>query len=305
MTKTSVLLLVYNRPLFVEQQLRLLSQEPQVGTIYIAGDGPKETAADKAQIAAVQKVVQKFVTKSPKRYQLHFSVSHLGCQRGVEQGIDWFFQHVDQGIILEDDCRPDRSFFRYCEELLTKYQADQRVGMISGTKPVLNLSVDESYFFTHHSIIWGWATWKRAWVEYSFTKQQGQKLLQQPLIKQALLEIITPRQLRVIEKVLAGKIDTWDYIWYLTNLLHSRYCILPSQNLVSNVGFIANATHTKLKTTQSELAIQPLHFPLKHPSVMVSNREFGRQYLEQQLKWRVLLSVFLAYGQQGWKKLSA
>lgn len=305
MPKSAVLLLVYNRPLFVEKQLSLLLEQSQVSHIYVAGDGPKKNSHDRKQVGAVRAVVNKFARKFPRRFSLHFSDSNLGCRRGVERGIDWFFDHVDHGIILEDDCRPEESFFRYCTELLDRYRDDQRVGMISGTKPILNIDVDDSYFFTHHSMVWGWATWKRSWSHYHFIQKHGLALLQSPTVRRALLGIITPHQFQVIEKVLAGHIDTWDYIWYLTNILQSRYCILPSQNLISNVGFTPEATHTKLKTIQSELPVTPLTFPMRHPTVVLSSAEFDRRYLQQQERWRVLISVAWAYGREVQKKLSA
>ncbi len=307
MIKSPVLLIVYNRPDFVEHQLKLLLKQPNVSTIYIAGDGPKKTSKDRARVTEVKTVVKRLSTKTSdkvsQRIKTHFSPKNQGCQRGVESAINWFFEHETQGIILEDDCRPDPTFFVYCGELLEKYQADVRIGMISGTKPVQSVTIKDSYFFSRHSMVWGWATWKRAWQDYQAVKQQGLVWLQGEAIRSALLELISLSQLKTIEKVLRGEIDTWDYIWYLTNLVQSRYCILPSHNLISNVGFLPDATHTKLKTTQSELPVLPLRMPLKHPTVMLANHEFDQKYLAQQKKWRVLLSVVQVYGREWMKKL--
>jgi hypothetical protein len=301
--KTPVLLLVYNRPTLVEAQLTLLINQSEVGQIFISGDGAKSTDADQAKVAAVQKVVKSFIQKSPSRFKVHFSSKNQGCRSGVEAGIDWFFGHVPEGIILEDDCQPDPSFFRYCAELLEVYRDDQRIGMISGTKPVLHIPISDSYFFSRHSMVWGWATWKRAWQAYHQTKKDGLSILQEPSVRAAVLEIITPSQLKVIERVLIGQIDTWDYIWYLTNILQARFCILPKTNVISNQGFQNDATHTKLKTTQSELPVTALSFPLRHPRGLVVTTDFERTYLAHQQRWQVLLSVFLAYGRLGWKKL--
>lgn len=303
MSKTAVLLLVYNRAPFVRAQLELLLRQPLVGQIYVAGDGPKPNQPDQDKVAAVRQVIDEFRSKYPSRIVTKLAKSNVGCRRGVEQGLDWFFAHEDQGIILEDDCRPDPSFFRYCQELLKRYETDERVGMISGTKSVLKVRVPESYFFTQHSMIWGWATWKRAWASYREVQQHGLALIQSRPAQTALLKVVTPQQLKTIRLVLSGKIDTWDYIWYLTNILQARYCILPAHNLVSNVGFAIDATHTKLKTTQSELPVTAMKFPLRHPQIMLPNQEFANHYRAQQHKARVLLSVFWAYARSYSQKL--
>ena len=295
--ETPVLLLGYNRPQLVAQQLTFLVKKIGAKHIYVAVDGPKKNRLDEKKAQGVRKVVHDVQEHLPKgtHLQVHFSSSNLGCQKGVEAGLHWFFEHVPAGIILEDDCVPHPDFFRYCTELLIRFGDDKRIGMICGTNPVLDTSAQSSYFFSHQSLVWGWATWKRAWHDYAHTKKIGLKAIQKASTRESLRHFTTEKHLQVIERVLQGEIDTWDYIWYLTNLLEGRLCIVPRQNLISNVGFTADATHTKVKTTQSQLPVSALHFPLTHPEVFTDQPSFEQRYLKQIQKWRVLLSVFLAY----------
>ena len=95
-----------------------------------------------------------------------FHDKNLGCKNAVSDAISWFFSFVDKGIILEDDCLPDLSFFEYCKELLYRYELDDRIGIISGNNFINTSKMEFSYYFTNFPHIWGWATWKRTWDMY-------------------------------------------------------------------------------------------------------------------------------------------
>jgi len=293
--KIPVLLLAYNRPDLLRQQLDFLLTTILCQQIYISIDGPKKNPQDKAKNSTIKKLISDYRSQYPKIIFSQFSGQNLGCQKGVEKGIDWFFSQVKAGIVLEDDCQPHPDFFPYCKNLLKKYQDDERVGMISGTNPLVDSHIPESYFFSRQSIVWGWASWSRAWQDYHQTKDHAPQLLTQPNIEKVVLSSTSPAHLKIIKKVAEGKIDTWDYIWYLTNILQSRYCIIPTQNLVSNLGFSADATHTKIRTTQAALPTHALAFPLRHPSNLLVNLEFEAGYLKMIKRWRLLLSIFKAY----------
>jgi len=94
---------------------------------------------------------------------------NLGCGKAVSEAITWFFESEEMGIILEDDCLPDRSFFGFCEAMLARYEMKKSIMMISGTSYLFN-EVDSrfSYFFSKYFPIWGWATWKDRWQKYDF-----------------------------------------------------------------------------------------------------------------------------------------
>lgn len=292
---SAVLLLSYNRPDLVELQLSTLLRKKRCPTVYISVDGPKADATDQQAVSEVLSVITRFQKKYPQAIHLQALPKNVGCQKGVEQGIDWFFSQVDEGIILEDDCQPHPDFFRYCDDLLERYRTDDRIGMIAGSNPLEQVKLDSDYFFSHQSIIWGWATWKRSWKSYHHFKKTAAKVLTQPDMRQRLTRFTTSKHLKTLTAVIKGKIDTWDYIWYFTNLAESRFSIIPRRNLISNVGFANRATHTKIKTTQSRLPVYAQHFPLVAPDWMLSFDTFEKEYLAQVKPWNVARSIIRAY----------
>ena len=96
--------------------------------------------------------------------------------------------------------------------------------------------------------IWVWATWKRAWAlndsqMASFSKENKQKVLQ-------TLSALPPVQQYIGEKfeqTKARKINTWDYIWFYSILLHNGVCLTPNFPLSENIGFDQEGTHTLTK----------------------------------------------------------
>ena len=92
-----------------------------------------------------------------------FRDENVGCKLGVSSAITWLFKNEDKGIILEDDCVPSASFFYFCEELLVRYQNDERIGAIAGSSFIKPGFSEKSYFFSRYPFAWGWATWARAW----------------------------------------------------------------------------------------------------------------------------------------------
>jgi hypothetical protein len=292
--KTPVLVIGYNRPELMQGQLDFLLSKVKVQKVWISIDGAKKNSESKQKVLAVQKVVRKFQKKYPGKVLTQFSAQNLGCRKGVEKALNWFFGQNTLGIILEDDCVPDLSFFPYVTELLEKYKTDTRVGMIAGTNPLVKTATTSSYFFSYQTLVWGWATWRRAWLSYQTTASKGLEALQTPVVRASVLERTTRKHLKIIEKVLTHQIDTWDYIWYLSNILESRVNIVPNSNLISNVGFSDDATHTKLKTTQSRLPVIPLHFPLKHPDFLSIVPAFEKSYLAQIETANVIWSVLQA-----------
>lgn len=287
-----ILLLLYQRPEFTQNQLSLLLEHCKRHQLYISIDGPSKK--NRAEVEKVKEIVAQFQYKFTKKIIVRSSEKNFGCRLGVQEAIDWFFEHEDSGIILEDDCVPVPSFFRYTSELLDFYVDDMRVGMISGTNPEIKTSCHSSYFFSNQSIIWGWATWKNRWQAYHHTVLHAKKLLTNSEVQKNLLKKTTPHHLETVTKVLNKKIDTWDYIWYFTNLLESRYCIIPKTNLISNVGFGVMATHTHIKTTQAELKTKNLTFPLEHPHFFTVSLEFEKRYLHQVKKLNILFSIIQA-----------
>jgi hypothetical protein len=268
---TPILLLVFNRPDYLARQIEIL-RELRPTQLYVSGDGPRSThPTDSTACQEIKKTLKlidwncEVVTKLRSK--------NLGCKVGVSSGIDWFFEHVIEGIILEDDCLPDLSFFEFSEQLLKKYRHDERVGQIGGTNLFENVISPTSYYFSIHPACWGWATWRRAWQKYDVTMQtwpeDGQAVLQRIFSSRSAVSYWT----RIFQKTWHSEIDTWDYQWIYTCWKYDMWSAIPTQNLVENIGFDARATHTRHAFSPlAHLQSGTMVFPLKHPSVQTNDQ---------------------------------
>ena len=177
------------------------------------------------------------------------------------------------GIILEDDCLPHPTFFMFCEELLYRYRNDDRIGIISGDNFQFGKSRNEhSYYFTRYTHIWGWASWHRTWEKYDVGIKQWPKLKKDGW----LFDIFTEKQLvryweNVFDNIFNNRIDTWDHQLTFAILTHSMLNIMPNKNLISNIGFGDDATHTTKKNHFSNIHNEEMTFPLIHPEFIIRN----------------------------------
>jgi hypothetical protein len=195
----------------------------------------------------------------------------MGCRRRVSSGIDWIFSQVEEAIILEDDCLPHPTFFRYCAELLERYRDDDRIFHISGDN-FRGGVVDgqDSYFFSRYNFIWGWASWRRAWKHYDvdmkvWPQVRDGKWLETLFGNRAVAENWKAQ----FQPIYDGVVDTWDYQWAMAMWANSGMSIRPKVNLISNIGFDADATHTTTVTKNANIPVQAMKFPLRHPAFMM------------------------------------
>ena len=192
----------------------------------------------------------------------------------MSSGLDWIFSKEEKAIILEDDCLPDVSFFSFCEELLERYAQDQRVMSICGGNyqdgKVRN---DASYYFSKYPRIWGWASWSRAWKYYDVNMCKWPEFRDgRWLIDFLGGDIAASRYWYAqFEAVYHNRIDTWDFQWQLAHWLYRGLTIIPNRNLISNIGFGEEATHTVAHNSIAELPLENICFPLKHPRFIVEN----------------------------------
>ena len=150
------------------------------------------------------------------------------------------------GIILEDDCVPHPSFFKFCEELLIKYKDEKKVMQISGFNALNKVSLKESYYFAKFGSIWGWATWKRAWKNYDLNMSGWLKVKEEKLYKNFCDSYLEEKwRVKVFDRAYNDKYNTWDYQWSFAKLINDGLSIVPTNNLIDNIGFGENATHTE------------------------------------------------------------
>ena len=242
--KTAVLFLIFNRPDTTTQVFEKICQiKPQ--RLYIASDGPREGYDD--EIEKVTKA-REIATKVdwPCEVKTLFRDKNLGCKKGVSTAITWFFEHEEQGIILEDDCVPHLDFFTFCENLLGHHAKDQRVSIISGNNfQNGKWRGDASYYFSKYNHIWGWATWRRAWNDYQgdikfWPKWKNSK----DWLSHTPDKVERRYWQKIFDCVYAGQMDSWAYPWTASIWYKGGLTATPNVNLVSNIGFGKDATHT-------------------------------------------------------------
>lgn len=171
-------------------------------------------------------------------------------------GLTWAFEQAEELIILEDDCLPNLSFFKYCEELLTRYRDNQQVMMISGDNFQPEPRSQESYYFSRWPHIWGWASWRSAWNHFDVEIKDWPKTKQDGLLKDSFgSEFEFHYWSGIFDQIYQGRIDTWDFSWAYAFWKNNGLSILPEVNLVSNIGFGNSATHTT--DPSSKLAYLP------------------------------------------------
>lgn len=281
--RTPVLLIAFNRLDTLMSVFEAISKA-RPPRLYIAVDGPRENhPGEFEKVQAVREFALNNVGWSCELKTL-FRDKNLGCKNAVSSAINWFFEHEEQGIILEDDCLPGQSFFWFCEELLEKYKNDIRIGQISGFNPLSNRSFSgDSYLFSKFGPIWGWASWRRAWENYDV------KFLEWPDFKKNgmvdfIIDSFWERSWRefYFDEVYWGRLNTWDYQWAFCKLVNNQLSIIPAKNLISNIGFGKEATHTSGTLPKNMRQIVELpDLELKHPKFFIRNRMFEKTYLKE------------------------
>ena len=240
---TPILFCIFNRPALTARVFEAIrARKPRA--LFIAGDGPRNlNPEDEANVAAARQVVSNVDWDCD--VHTRFQSKNLGCKNGMASAINWAFGHTEELIILEDDCLPDPSFFRYCESLLTRYRENESVMMISGNNFQPSRRSDASYYFSRWTHIWGWATWKRAWQNFDVDISTWPQLKQSKQLKSVFTNPVEyAHWSRTLDSQHAGNIDTWDFPWAYAVWSNNGISILPEKNLVTNIGFGGDATHT-------------------------------------------------------------
>lgn len=252
---TPVLLLTFNRPDLAKAQIdRLRAIGPR--SLYVASDGPrKNNTSDERAVHECRRLFGKSIDWECTVYS-RYGDENAGCGRGVSSAITWFFENVERGIIVEDDCALHPSFFGFASEMLERYVDEPGVGGISADfKFLSNDRPASEYGFTRFPQIWGWATWRRVWRHYKFQLDSADIAE----VSKRLKDLPSASQRYWIEafrKVQAGRIDTWDYQLAHVALVRRLQFIHPMRNLVTNVGFDVRATHTR--DSQDETSLLPV-----------------------------------------------
>ena len=267
--QTPVAFLIFNRPdttQTVFEEIRR-SRPPK---LLVVADGPRADRPGEAEKCLAARAVIDRVDW-PCEVLKNYSEVNLGCRQRVSSGLNWVFETLEEAIILEDDCLPHPTFFRYCEELLTKYRNDERIMLISGDNFQSGRKrTDYSYYFSSFAHIWGWASWRRAWKYYDVDMKLWPEIEQGDWLMDSLRNKRSAKYwANVFDRVYRGQIVTWDYQWLFACWMQSGMTVLPNANLISNLGFGSEATHTAINSPFANLSRVPMLFPLRHPHFVV------------------------------------
>jgi hypothetical protein len=294
-SKISILLNVFNRPTETFQVLQgIRLYEPE--KLYISIDGPRESKGID-EIGLINKVIAIIDHEVDWECEIFWKIneSNKGCKRAIQGALKWFFENEEMGIILEDDTKPNKTFFQYCEVLLEQYKDNQKIFSINGCNLGRNIRT-YNHGFTKYFNMWGWATWKRSWqsVENCWADYDSSNFKNSTenyrWLKISFLD--TKRWLNHInnlfERTKNDQIDTWDYQWVYTAIINKQYSVKPDKNYIQNLGFNDKGTHT---------------LDSNHP---FSNLEFGSHSFEYQphLKYNIDLIYELKYAITIWAGFS-
>ena len=239
--KVPVAFFIFNRPSPTALTFAKI-REYQPDTLLLIADGPRH-GEEARLVDQTRAVVEKI--DWPCRVLRNFSEENLGCRQRVAGGLQWVFEQVESAAILEDDCLPHSDFFTFCHMALHRYRDDPRVMHVSGSTFVKPPGCHTSWWFSRHSDIWGWATWRRAFAKYDVSMSRWKTERRFPWISWLGDTDLERRYWRsAFDEVAGGRVDTWDYQWHHTVYRHHGLAVVPEQNLITNIGHGAGATHT-------------------------------------------------------------
>ncbi|ACB49863.1 unknown [Crocosphaera subtropica ATCC 51142] len=288
---TPVVFIIFKRPDVTQAVFNKIAQAKPPKLLVIA-DGPRST--EEAHLCEETRSIINQVDWECE-VLTNYSDNNLGCKKRVSSGLDWVFSEVEEAIILEDDCLPSISFFQFCQTLLNYYRNDERIWLISGNNfQGGQIRTDYSYYFSRYPHNWGWATWRRAWkhfdLEMKFWTQCKELKLLETIFEDPYEQ---DYWLDILEKTHNNLIDSWAYIWGYTCWINNGLTILPEVNLVSNIGFGEDATHTKdINNPLANISVSNI-INIEHPPYLCRHLEadaysfnhiFGGQQMKQLIK---------------------
>ena len=255
--------------------------------LYFASDGARndKEAGDVQRVRDLVKLVD-----WPCEVKTLFSPTNQTVKFGPPAAINWFFEHEEEGIILEDDCKPALTWFWFAQEMLERYRHDERIWIVMGNNlmPEWPARDGESYYYSAHGYgaYWGWASWRRMWKKYDLHMKDWPALRDGGLLNGHFLDKSEAREaLHLLESSWDGRIHSWDFQLDYGRIAHGGMNIIPNVNLIRNIGFGDGSTHTGSHLDPRNKDVEGnMTFPLKHPQFMVCDKERDLEYFEKYIE---------------------
>jgi hypothetical protein len=307
--ETPVAFFVFNRPRVTARVLAAIAAA-RPRQLFVICDGPRPNRRDDHQLVQQTRQVCNHIPWQCDVRRI-YADKNLGCKTRVSSGLEAVFQHVTRAIILEDDCVPHLAFFRFCEQLLQRYERDTEVVSISGANclagNVKSSGRDASYYFSNYFHCWGWATWRRSHAQFDLHLKGWQQFCAEKRLS-AVLDNVDERLFwhRVFDLQSEGQINSWAYPWQFSCWQQAGLNITPRVNLISNIGFDASGTHTQ--AADSRLANLPVADigTLTHPVSIERDSQADRQmFLRSHFNDRQGLRRWMWIAKQLWAQRQA
>lgn len=288
-----VMLLAFNRP---DAAKKVLTQIARVRPprLYVHIDGPRPDRQGEAEkVAAVRALLDQI--DWPCEVHSLIREKNFGLRDGVRSALDWLFEQEDMAIIVEDDCLPNPDFFRFCETLLLQYADDHRVMHIAGSNLAQSAFsyLESSFVWSRYSLVWGWATWSRAWRHMQPELDDLDRFRQERLIERLTDNAAAQAYMLDKFRVTRARLNqSWAYAWFFSILVNDGYCIVPTRNMVENTGVgDPEATNTRGKRDLKAIQASNMDFPLRHPveRVVDARLEMAIFYHTQKRRLRLWL----------------
>lgn len=280
---TPVLMIGFNRvgPLRQVFETVRAARPPR---LYFAADGPRneQERVRCEEVRALAKQVD-----WPCEVHTRFNEKNLGLRKGVSSAIAWFFENEPEGIVLEDDTLPVPSFFRFCQEMLERYRNDERMWVILANNLMEDWPhpTEGAYYFSAHGYgaPWGWASWRRVWQHYDVNMGQWPALKTSSTLKDFFMNDGEERDVHAMfDRVHDGRMNSWSYQLDITRIANHGLNIIPNTNLVDNIGFGDDGTHTtSLADPRNKRTAREVHFPLAHPRFIMPDEQRDAEYFKR------------------------
>ena len=291
-----VLFIIFKRPKVALQSFSAIKKAAP-RKLYIACDGARDNIqGERDLVDKTRKIILDNVDWDCEVY-VNFQTKNLGCASGVFTAINWLFQHEQYGIILEDDCIAQETFFPFMQELLIKYEKDERIGMIDGANYIKGAHIVHSYCFSKYKSTNGWGTWRRAWNNMDMKMKWRNTLYEESIIKNMGYKGYDYKywkyRLKAIDK---DYVSAWDWQWYFTLAAQNQLSIFPQVSLISNIGFGEGATHTTEGTIPNNfLTTDNLEFPLVHPDYVVPDINFANHFYDSNNSFEYTIKRYVPF----------
>jgi hypothetical protein len=300
MTRTPIAYIVFNRPQHTEKTFAVI-REQRPSQLFLIADGPRQNfKTDIERCTKVREILMQI--DWPCEVHRNYADSNLGLKRRVSSGLDWVFSKVERAIILEDDCLPNPDFFNFCDELLERYADNERVAVVTGNNfQDGQKRSDASYYFSKYNHCWGWATWRRSWQHY----QENLPFWNEWRLSEAWFRL-TPDRLersywnKIFEEVQAQRIDSWAYPWIGSVWFMGGLTATPNVNLVSNIGFGPESTHTaSAESPLSNISTYKLG-AITHPTLVQQNINADKYVFDNVFGGRLKRFPYILYFLPRW-----